>query len=198
MPQRGKRIETAGEDFNPKVPQRGKRIEAAGEVFNPKVPQGAKRIETAGKVFNPNRPQGAKRIETAGKVFNPNRPQRAKRIEMAGKIFNPKWFQKAEWIEPLVSVWKKYALAGAGACVFRDDGSLPALRRPPPARRKNRDDGSFWLQIFPSLCGFRLGGVFLAGAVACASQSDGSLPALRLHPPLAGKTELMALSGCQF
>ena len=67
-------------------------------------------------------------IETAEEFFNPKWPQRAKRIEMAGKIFNPKWFQKAEWIEPLVSVWKKYALAGAGACLFRDDGSLPALR----------------------------------------------------------------------
>ena len=30
-------------------------------------------------------------------------------------LFNPKWLQKAKWIETLVSVWKKYALPGAGA-----------------------------------------------------------------------------------
>ena len=95
------------------------------EVFNPKWLQRAKRIEMAGKIFNPKMPQRGKRIETAGKIFNPKVPQRGKRIEREEEALNPKWFQKAEWIEHLVSVWKKYALAGAGAWASRDDGSLP-------------------------------------------------------------------------
>ena len=83
----------------------------------------------------------------AGKIFNPKWLQRVKRIEREEEALNPKWLQKAKWIETLVTVWKKYAFAGAGAC-------------------------------------------------ACLN--DGSLPALRLHPPLAGKTERMILSGFNF
>ena len=128
------------------------------------------------KIFNPKQPQKAKRIETAGKIFNPKQPQRGKRIEREKEALNPKWLQKAKWIKTLVHAWEKYALPGAGACVCRNDGSLPALRLHPPLAGKTEVKFSFWLQFFFQPLQLPARGCDQAGAGACTFLTDGCLP----------------------
>ena len=98
------------------------------------------------------------------------------------QFFNPKQHQGAKMIE---------GPNQKGASFSPTDGSLPALRRPPLPRRKNQNNSSCQSSFLSSISGFRLWEVFLAGAVAWASRTDGSLPAPGATPSASDKPKYM-------